>query len=439
MLTFSRFLDLALLMIVAWGISLAAIRGGSAAHAQGARSWGLAVAVWALGALLSTPAVSLALVASLETPPADLARLDDPRQRDRTALVVLSSSVRSPTPGDTPAERRLDAEGTARVIGAARVWRRLQTGAVIVTGRAPGDLADANVVAMADLLVIHGVARERILLEPYALNTRQNAELSLRIARARGYTRFVVVTSALHMPRSLREFRRAGVEALAAPRRRAGRERGNVAPHRVGMGPEQRCDSRVSRDAEAVAPGATTRRGRCWYARGLMTTAATDSTEVSIARRAMAERLRALAYLQRDNMLPLLTLFELREWPLEVAWAWIAAGPLAWGASLVASRARRGRGRVRVDGDVVLSEAAGASASFPRGDVVEARVEPSLEGYAVELWRRGGVVLRLGGGVGGGRARPGSTRRASRCTCACRAWCPAPRGTAGASPWGTAS
>ena len=217
MLTFARFLDLALLMIVAWGASLAALRGRAPLPTRRARvTWGLAVAVWALGALLSTPAVSLALVASLETPPADLARLDDPALRDRTVLVVLSSSVRAATPGDTPAER-LDAEGTARVIGAARVWRRLQTGAVIVTGRAPGDVADANVVAMADLLVIHGVARERILLEPYALNTRQNAELSLRIARARGYTRFVVVTSALHMPRSLREFRRAGVEAFAAP------------------------------------------------------------------------------------------------------------------------------------------------------------------------------------------------------------------------------
>ena len=217
MLTFARFLDLALLMIVAWGVSLAAIRGRGPLPTRRARvTWGLAVAVWALGALLSTPAVSLALVESLETPPADLARLDDPALRDRTALVVLSSSVRSPTPGDTPAER-LDAEGTARVIGAARVWRRLQTGAVIVTGRAPGAVADANVVAMADLLVIHGVPRERVLLEPYALNTRQNAELSVRIARARGYTRLVVVTSALHMPRSLREFRRAGVEALAAP------------------------------------------------------------------------------------------------------------------------------------------------------------------------------------------------------------------------------
>ena len=129
-----------------------------------------------------------------------------------------------------------------------------------------------------------------------------------------------------------------------------------------------------------------------------MTTAATDSTEVSIARRAMAERLRALAYLSATTCFPLLTLFELREWPLEVAWAWIAAGPLAWGASLVTARARRGRGRVRVDGDVVLSEAAGASASFPRGDVVEARVEPSLGGYAVELWRRGGVVLRFEAG-----------------------------------------
>ncbi|MBK6535164.1 MAG: YdcF family protein [Deltaproteobacteria bacterium] len=33
----------------------------------------------------------------------------------------------------------------------------------------------------------------------------------------RGVTRFVVVTSAVHMRRSLREFRRAGVEPIGAP------------------------------------------------------------------------------------------------------------------------------------------------------------------------------------------------------------------------------
>ncbi|MFO0649979.1 MAG: YdcF family protein [Polyangiales bacterium] len=217
MLSLSRFLDVALLLLTAWGATLAALRWRAPFTDRRVRyAWRAAVGVWAVGWLAATPAVGLSLVRSLEPPPADLARLDVPSLRDRTALVVLSSSVLPAHPGDTPAER-LDSAGTARVIGAARVWRRLQTRAVIVTGRAPGDDVDANTAAMEDLLVTLGVPRERIVREPWALNTRQNAIHSVRIARRMGLSRYVVVTSALHMPRSLREFRRAGVDPIAAP------------------------------------------------------------------------------------------------------------------------------------------------------------------------------------------------------------------------------
>ncbi len=217
MLSLSRFLDVALLLLTAWGATLAAMRWRAPFTDRRVRyAWRAAVGVWVLGWLAATPALSLSLVRSLEPPPADLARLDVPSLRDQTALVVLSSSVLPAHPGDTPAER-LDSAGTARVIGAARVWRRLQTRAVIVTGRAPGDDVDANTAAMEDLLVTLGVPRDRIVREPWALNTRQNAIHSVRIARRMGLSRYIVVTSALHMPRSLREFRRAGVEAIAAP------------------------------------------------------------------------------------------------------------------------------------------------------------------------------------------------------------------------------
>jgi uncharacterized SAM-binding protein YcdF (DUF218 family) len=213
----SRFLDLAVLGLLAWGALLAAMRWRTPLATRRARVvWGASIALWAVAWLATTPAVSLGLIGLLEPSPTPLATLDDPTLRGRTALVVLSSSSSPPTPGDTPLER-LDAAGTARTIGAARVWRALHTGAVIVTGRAPGTVPEATVEAMRDLLVMHGVPRDRILLEPWALNTRQNALHAVRLGRRLGFTRFVAVTSALHMPRALREFRRAGVEAAPAP------------------------------------------------------------------------------------------------------------------------------------------------------------------------------------------------------------------------------
>lgn len=217
MLTLSRFLDLALLGLAAWAALLAAMRWRTAHPTRRARAaWWASVALWGAAWLACTPAVSLGLLGWLEAPPVALATLDAPALRGRTALVVLSSSVSPPVPGDTPVER-LDPAGTARTIGAARVWRALQAGAVIVTGRAPGPRPEATVEAMRDLLVLHGVPRERVVLEPWALNTRQNALHAVRVGRRLGFDRFVAVTSASHMRRALREFRRAGVEALGAP------------------------------------------------------------------------------------------------------------------------------------------------------------------------------------------------------------------------------
>ena len=98
---------------------LAAMRWRTALPTRRARvAWGASVALWALAWLATTPAVSLGLIGLLEPTPTTLAALDDPALRARTAVVVLSSSVAPPTPGDTPLER-LDAAGTARTIGAA--------------------------------------------------------------------------------------------------------------------------------------------------------------------------------------------------------------------------------------------------------------------------------------------------------------------------------
>jgi len=216
-LTFSRFLDLVALGLVAWAVLLASLRGRATLFPRRSRvAWWASVGLWSMAWMASTPAIALGVLGVFEVPPVPLSTLDVPAMRSRTALVVLSSSVSPPVPGDTPLER-LDAAGTARTLGAARVWQALQTGAVIVTGRAPGPRPEATVEAMRDLLVRHGVPAARVLLEPWALNTRQNALHAVRLGRRLGFHRFVVVTSALHMRRALREFRRVGVTALAAP------------------------------------------------------------------------------------------------------------------------------------------------------------------------------------------------------------------------------
>lgn len=67
---------------------------------------------------------------------------------------------------------------------------------------------------MAESLVKLGVPREALVLEEASADTRGNAERSARIAVERGWKHAIVVTSALHMPRALQWFERAGLPAL---------------------------------------------------------------------------------------------------------------------------------------------------------------------------------------------------------------------------------
>jgi uncharacterized SAM-binding protein YcdF (DUF218 family) len=70
---------------------------------------------------------------------------------------------------------------------------------------------------MADILVNLGVPNSAILQDSKSLNTYQNAVNVRQIMQERGIRRVLLVTSAMHMPRSLRIFQRQGIEAIPAP------------------------------------------------------------------------------------------------------------------------------------------------------------------------------------------------------------------------------
>ena len=73
---------------------------------------------------------------------------------------------------------------------------------------APEDLSEATVIGM--FLARQGVPEGRVILEGRSRSTRENALLSLPLARPQPGERWLLVTSAMHMPRSIGVFRRAG-------------------------------------------------------------------------------------------------------------------------------------------------------------------------------------------------------------------------------------
>ena len=243
-MSLARLLDHGLVLLVLLGVALVVVRRELLIPSRRAR-WALRLATgcWALLWLSATPAVSVALTRALEPPVPSPDAVAPAALRAQTALVVLGSGVGPPVAGIPPRER-LDGAARARTQGAARWFALTQPAAVIVTGAGPAAAPNASVEAMADALVAAGVPRERVWLEPLATNTRENARYSVALGRARGVTRFVVVTSALHMPRSLREFRRAGVEPAAAPVEYLGASFGGVGdllPAAASLGRSQQC------------------------------------------------------------------------------------------------------------------------------------------------------------------------------------------------------
>ncbi len=66
---------------------------------------------------------------------------------------------------------------------------------------------------MRDLARLAGASEDRILIETEASTTFESARRSADIMRRRGWTRAVVVTDAMHIPRALLAFRGVGVRA----------------------------------------------------------------------------------------------------------------------------------------------------------------------------------------------------------------------------------
>jgi uncharacterized SAM-binding protein YcdF (DUF218 family) len=146
-----------------------------------------------------------------------------PPLRDRpegvTAIVVLSGGLE---PADTVRPRPDLAEDTVfRCLHAADLYHQGPPCPIIVTGGKLNPSSPIPPVAelMRDLLLRLGVRSGDIVLEPQARTTAENAAYTLAILDTRGIdrTKVLLVTEAVHMPRSVKWFRAVGINPIAAP------------------------------------------------------------------------------------------------------------------------------------------------------------------------------------------------------------------------------
>ncbi|MGV8841085.1 MAG: YdcF family protein [Bauldia sp.] len=161
----------------------------------------------------STPAFANWLGARLEwrVPPVAIA---DARAAE--VAVLLGGVLGQPVPPRTEA----DLSGAVdRVVTAARLYRAGKVSAILVTaGNLPWlSAVQPEAVLIAELLVELGVPEEAIVVETASRNTYENAVNSAALMAERGWTTGLLVTSALHMPRSMATFAAAGLELTPFP------------------------------------------------------------------------------------------------------------------------------------------------------------------------------------------------------------------------------
>ncbi|MCJ2035481.1 YdcF family protein [Methylobacterium sp. J-068] len=134
-----------------------------------------------------------------------------------TGIIVLGGAIETRI---SAARRQLVVNDAAeRQIAMADLARRYPQSRLVFSGGSGslggGGVSESEIVGRyADTM---GLPRTRLILEDRSRNTHENAAFTAEMVRPRPGERWLLVTSAWHMPRAIGCFRRAGFDVTAYP------------------------------------------------------------------------------------------------------------------------------------------------------------------------------------------------------------------------------
>ena len=186
-----------MVMIGLAGIALLPTRFARAGRRLVVASMIFIVAFWALP-------IGNALILPLEDrfPPWD------PVRGTPTGIIVIGGVI-NPWRSAARGQVSLD-EAAARLTSAVELARQYPTTRIVFAGRSEAHFA----VRFLENL---GVPRNRITVETQSRNTAENAVFTKRLIAPKPGERWLLVTSAMHMPRAIGAFRQAGFPVEAYP------------------------------------------------------------------------------------------------------------------------------------------------------------------------------------------------------------------------------
>jgi uncharacterized SAM-binding protein YcdF (DUF218 family) len=107
-----------------------------------------------------------------------------------------------------------------RILYAARLYQEGKAQFILLSGGNIDWLSGRTMTPaaeMADILKLMDIPDKAIWLQPKSQNTHEDALYSCQILKEKGITRVLLVTSAMHMPRSVALFEHQGIEVIPAP------------------------------------------------------------------------------------------------------------------------------------------------------------------------------------------------------------------------------
>lgn len=132
-------------------------------------------------------------------------------------IVVLGGGTES---GDSPRPMTEVNGAGDRVLYAARLYKEGTASNILVSGgnvQFSTTRGDTPAAEMTELLELIGIPDEAIWQQPNSQNTYEDALYSAGILAEKDIDRIILVTSAIHMPRSVALFEKHGIEVIPAP------------------------------------------------------------------------------------------------------------------------------------------------------------------------------------------------------------------------------
>ncbi len=149
------------------------------------------------------------------------------KKRHKIKYVVVLGGGHSPDP-EIPLTNRLSDAALKRLLEGIRIYRENPGSKLLLSGGGAYTAIPEARVAQ-DVAIFIGVDRDDIILEPDSRDTKDQARLLRPMI---GKEPFVLVTSALHLPRAMALFRRQGMDPIPGPADMPSLKKGELPPRR---------------------------------------------------------------------------------------------------------------------------------------------------------------------------------------------------------------